>query len=128
VQFHHNFRKTCHLIEKERCLLQHVVTVVMNAKYHSDQKTTDLFIATNVSQIISHKIVEDLDLVEDQVTVEMIEVLGLEVQEMTDPERCLLQHVVTVVMNAKYHSDQKTIDLFIATNVSQIISKIKKMF
>ena len=100
----------------------------MNAKYHSDQKMTDLFIATNVSQIISHKIVADLDLVEDQVMVEMTEVLGLEVQEMTDPERCLLQHVVTVVMNAKYHSDQKMTDLFIATNVSQIISKIKKMF
>ncbi len=46
-----SFRKTCHLIEKEKCLPQPAVTVEMSAKYHSNQKKTDLFIAENVSKI-----------------------------------------------------------------------------
>ena len=48
-----NFRKICHLIEKEKCLTQNVATVEMIVKYHSSQKTTDLFIAENVSKSIN---------------------------------------------------------------------------
>jgi acyl-coenzyme A thioesterase PaaI-like protein len=116
------------LIEKEKCLPQHVVTVEMNVKYHSSQKTIDLFIVENVSKIINHhNVVEALDLAEGQVMAEMTEVQGLvEVQEGTDQEKCLPQHVVTVEMNVKYHSSQKTIDLFIVENVSKIINKISK--
>ncbi len=101
----------------------------MNAKYHSNQKTTDLFIAETVSKIISHKnVVVVLDLTEDRVMVEMIEVPSLvEVQETRDQEKCLPQPVVTVEMNVKYHSGQKTTDLFIAQNVSKSINKISKL-
>ena len=38
--------------DHEKCTKQHVATVEMNAKYHSSQKKTDLFIARNASQII----------------------------------------------------------------------------
>ena len=69
----------------------------MNVKYHSSQKTTDLFIAKNVSKITNHKnVVVALDLAEDRVMVEyrvmveMTEVPGLvEVQEATDQVKCL---------------------------------------
>jgi len=113
------------LIEEDKCLLQPVVTVEMNVKYHSSQKTIDLFIATNVSKIINqNNVVVALDLAEDQVMVEMTEVPDLvETREAIDHEKCLPQPVVTVEMNVKYHSNQKTIDLFIATNVSQIINQ-----
>ncbi|MEE9535767.1 MAG: hypothetical protein V3V58_04430 [Nitrosopumilaceae archaeon] len=118
------------MIEKEKCLPQPVVTVEMNVKYHSRQKTTDLFIAKNVSKTTNHKnVVVALDLAEDQVMVEMTEVPGLvEVPEATDQEKCLPQPVVTVEMNVKYHSSQKTTDLFIAKNVSKITNKISKLF
>jgi len=118
------------LIEKEKCLPQPVVTVEMNVKYHSSQKMTDLYIVENVSKIINpHNVVVTLDMAEDLVMVEMTEVPGLvEVQEITDQEKCLPQPVVTVEMNVKYHSSQKKIDLFIAKNVSKIINKISKLF
>ena len=124
-----SFRKTCHLIEKEKCLPQPVVTVEMNVKYHSSQKRTGLFIAQNVSKSINHKnVVVALDLTEDRVMVEMIEVpILVEVQETIDQEKCLPQPVVTVEMNVKYHSSQKTTDLFIAQNVSKSINKISKL-
>jgi hypothetical protein len=123
----------------------------MNVKYHSSQKMTDLFIAENVSKNTSqnHVVVvvdseavqamvealaiEDLVMAEDQaievpVTAEdqATEVPGL--AEMIDQEKCLPQHVVTVEMNVKYHSSQKTKDLFIAENVSKITDKISKSF
>jgi CxxC-x17-CxxC domain-containing protein len=84
----------------------------------------------NVSKIINpHNVVVALDMAEDLVMVEMTEVPGLvEVQEITDQEKCLTQPVVTVEMNVKYHSSQKMIDLFIAKNVSKIINKISKLF
>ncbi len=79
------------MIEKERCLPQPVVTVEMNVKYHSSQKTTDLFIAMNVSKITNHNnVVVALDLAEDRVMADMREVPGfVEVQDATDQERCL---------------------------------------
>jgi hypothetical protein len=123
----------------------------MNVKYHSSQKTIDLFIAENVSKNINQNhvvVVLDLEAVpvmaedqvtevpvmaEDQVTEvpvmaedQVTEVPGL--AEMIDQEKCLPQHVVTVEMNVKYHSSQKTIDLFIAENVSKITDKISKSF
>ena len=124
----------------------------MNVKYHSSQKTTDLFIVENVSKSINHKkvvvaldstegraMVEDqvmtedqvmVVMTEDQVMVEMTEVHpdSVEVQETRDQEKCLLQPVVTVEMNVKYHSSQKTTDLFIVENVSKITDKISKSF
>ncbi len=131
-----SFGKTCHLTDQEKCLPQPVVTVEMNVKYHSSQKTTDLFIAKNVSKITNHKnavvaldLAEDRVMVEYRVMVEMTEVPGLvEVQEATDQEKCLPQPVVTVEMNVKYHSSQKTTDLFIAKNVSKITNKIRNCF
>jgi len=45
-----------------------------------------------------------------------------------DQEKCSPQHVVTVEMNVKYHSSQKTTDLFIAENVSKITDKASKLF
>jgi len=117
-------------IDQEKCLPQPVVTVEMNVKYHSSQKTTDLFIAMNVSKITNHNnVVAALDLGEDLGMIEMTEVPGLvEDQEATDQEKCLPQPVVTVEMNVKYHSSQKRIDLFIAMNVSKITNKISKLF
>ena len=38
------------MIEKGKCLMQLAVTVEINAKYHSSQKKTDLFIAMNASK------------------------------------------------------------------------------
>jgi hypothetical protein len=123
----------------------------MNVKYHSSQKTTDLFIAENVSKNTSQNhvvvvadseavqamvealVIEDLVMVEDQAIEvpvmaedQATEVPGL--AEMIDQEKCLPQHVVTVEMNVKYHSSQKTKDLFIAENVSKITDKISKSF
>ena len=124
----------------------------MNVKYHSSQKTTDLFIAENVSKNTSQNhvvvvadseavramvealVIEDLVMAEDQAievpaTAEdqvMTEVPGL--AEMIDQEKCLPQHVVTVEMNVKYHSNQETKDQYIAENVSKITDKISKSF
>jgi hypothetical protein len=115
------------LIEKEKCLPQNAVTVEMNVKFHSNQKTTDLFIAENVSKITNQ--LQDLvvDSVEDLVVmVEMIEVLDL-VEETIDHEKCLTQNAVTVEMIVKYLSNHETTDLFIAENVSKITNKIKKI-
>jgi acyl-coenzyme A thioesterase PaaI-like protein len=127
-------------MDQEKCLPQHAVTVEMNVKYHSSQKTTDLFIAENVSKSINHKnaaVALDLEvdrvMVEDQVTEVrvMVEDQATEVPglvETIDQEKCLPQHAVTVEMNVKYHSSQKTTDLFIAENVSKITDKTSKLF
>ena len=115
--------KICHSIEKERCSPQHVVTVEMNVKYHSNQKTTDLFIAENVSKTTN----QHQDLGADLGVDMEIEVQDL-VEETADHEKCSPQHVVTVEMNVKYHSNQKTTDLFIAENVSKTIDKIRRFF
>ena len=96
------------MIEKEKCLLQHVVTVEMNAKYHSNLKKTDLSTVENASKITDHK---------------KLHLDSTEVQEVTDQEKCLLQHVVTVEMNAKYHSNLKKTDLSTVENASKITDK-----
>jgi hypothetical protein len=115
------------LIEKEKCSPQHAVTVETNVKFHSNQKTTDLFIAENVSKITNQHqdLVEDLEV--DPAVMVVTEVLDL-VEEMIDHEKCLTQNAVTVEMIVKYHSNQKTTDLFIAENVSKITNKIKNRF
>ncbi len=127
-------------MDQEKCSPQHVVTVEMNVKYHSSQKTTDLFIAENVSKSTNHKnaavaldLAVDRVMVEDQVTevLVMVEDQATEVPglaETIDQEKCSPQHVVTVEMNVKYHSSQKTTDLFIAENVSKITDKTSKSF
>ena len=108
----------------------------MNVKFHSNQKTIDLYIAENVSKITNqHQEVVVLDLVDpvtaevltvDQVMVEdRTEVPDLVEVETTDQEKCLPQPVVTVEMNVKFHSNQKTTDLYIAENVSKIIDRIR---
>jgi predicted P-loop ATPase/GTPase len=114
------------LIEKEKCSPQNAVTVEMNVKYHSSQKTTDLFIAESASKITNphQDLVEDL--VEDLVATVETEVLDL-VEEMIDHEKCLTQNAVTVEMIVKSHLDQKTTDLFIAESVSKITNKVKKI-
>jgi hypothetical protein len=107
------------MIEKEKCLLQLVVIVEMNVRYHSNQKKTDLFIAENASKITNQNNVEVIpDLAEDPVMVEVTEVQDL-VAETTDHEKCLTQLVVIVEMNVRYHSNQKKTDLFIAENASK---------
>jgi hypothetical protein len=58
--------------DQTKCLLQPVGTVEMNAKYHSNQNMTDLFIAKNVSKIINHKkvvVTPDLTEVPDMIKV-----------------------------------------------------------
>ncbi len=112
----------------------------MNVKYHSNQKTTDLFIVESVSKNTSHKnVVADLDLVVDPVMAEdqviedpvMAEDQVIEdpdLAETTDQEKCSKQHAGTAEMNVKYHSNQKTTDLFIAESVSRITDKISKLF
>ncbi len=72
--------------------------------------------------------VEDL-VIEDRVMAEMTEdPVMAEGQETIDQEKCLPQPVVTVEMNVKYHSSQKTTDLFIAENVFKITDKVSKLF
>ena len=128
-------------MDQEKCLPQHAVTVEMNVKYHSSQKTIDLFIAENVSKSINHKnvVAVALDLAVDRVMIEdqatevrvMVEDQATEVPglvETIDQEKCLPQHAVTVEMNVKYHSSQKTTDLFIAENVSKITDKASRLF
>jgi len=74
-------------------------------------------------------LVEDLvAMVEDLVAMaEMTEVPDL-VEETTGQEKCLMQNVLTVGTIAKYHSNQKRTDLFIAMNVSKNTDKISKLF
>ncbi len=74
-------------------------------------------------------IVEDqvVAIVEDQVAA-IVEDQVATVEEMTDHEKCLTQNVLTVEMIVRYHSNQKTTDLFIAENVSKITDKITKLF
>jgi hypothetical protein len=111
------------LIEKEKCIPQHAVTVEMNVKYHSNQKKTDLFIAENASKIT--------DLLQDKVEVDLEDLAAdLEVdlvEEMKDHVKCMTQNVVTVGLIPKYHSNQKKTDLFIAENASKI-TEIRKSF
>ena len=120
-------RKTCPLIEKEKCSLQNVGTVEMIVKYHSSQKMTDLFIAESASKTTNQN--QDLVVVdlEDQVAMVVTEALDL-VEETTDHVKCLMQNAETVEMIVKYHSSQKMTDLFIAEIVSKITNKIKKSF
>jgi hypothetical protein len=105
----------------------------MIVNYHSNQQKIDLFIAENVSQSINQHqevVVVDLEevLVEDLVAmVDVIEVPDL-VEETTDHEKCLTQNAQTVEMIVKYHSNQKTTDLFIAEIVSKITDKISRLF
>jgi hypothetical protein len=105
----------------------------MIVNYHSNQQKIDLFIAENVSKSINqHQEVAVVDLeevlVEDLVAmVDVIEVPDL-VEETTDHEKCLTQNVPTVEMIVKYHSNQKTTDLFIAEIVSKITDKISRLF
>jgi hypothetical protein len=136
-----NFRKKCHTIEIEKCLTQNVPTVEMIVKYHSNQQKIGLFIAENVSKSINQHqevvvvdleedLVKDLvkDLVEDLVAmVDVIEIPDL-VEETTDHEKCLTQNAATVEMIVKYHSNQKTTDLFITEIVSKITNKISRLF
>jgi len=100
-----------------------VATVATNAKYHSSQEETSLFIVTNAFRSTNHK-VEAADLAEATEVVTEAAVTT-EVQETTDHEKCTKQHVATVATSVKYHSSQKRTDLFIARNASQIIEEIK---
>jgi len=118
-----NFRKTCHTIEKERCLMQNAGIVEMTVKYHSNPKKTDLYIAKIASKNTNQSHVVVPDLVEDRIMVEVTEETEVPdlVDAMTDQERCLMQNVVTVEMTVKYHSNPKKTDLYIAENASKII-------
>jgi len=121
-------RKTCPLIEKEKCSLQNVGTVEMIVKYHSSQKMTDLFIAESASKITNQN--QDLAVVdlEDQVAMVVVtEALDL-VEETTDHVKCLTQNAETVEMIVKCHSNQKKTDLFIAEIASKTTNKIRKSF
>jgi len=115
-------------MDQKKCLMQSVLTVEMNVKYHLDQEVINLFTVQNVSRIINQNNVADLDMEEDQVMADVQVVedrVMVEIQEEAEIERCLLQLVVTVEKNVKYHLDQERIDLCIVTNVSQI-TKISK--
>ena len=112
------FRKTCPLIEKEKCTPQHAVTVEMNVKYHSNQKKTDLFIAENASKTTNQPQEKGaVDLVED-LAEDLADLVVTAVQDLaeatTDHVNCLTQNAATVEMIVKCHSTQKKTDLFIA--------------
>jgi hypothetical protein len=109
----------------------------MIVKYHSNQQKIGLFIAENVSKSINqHQEVVAVDLEEDLVEVleeDLVDMVEIEavldlVEETTDHEKCLTQNAATVEMIVKYHSNQKTTDLFIAENVSKITDKISRLF
>ena len=119
-------------MDQKKCLMQHVLTVEMTVKYHLGQEVISLFTVENVSRIINQNNVASLDMEEDQVMVDVQvaedqvmvneqvaeDQVMVEVQE--EIEKCLLQPVVTVEMNVKYHLGQERIDLYIVTNVSKI--------
>jgi hypothetical protein len=122
-------------IEKEKCLPQLVLTVKMNAKYHSNQKMTDLFIVENASKIINQNQEVMVDQEVDQEVMAETEVLVMVetevlvmVEETIDHEKCLMQNAEIVEMIVKYHSNQKKTDLFIAMNASKNIETISKLF
>jgi hypothetical protein len=122
-------------IEKEKCLPQLVLTVKMNAKYHSNQKMTDLFIVENASKIINQNqevmVDQEVDqevMVETEVLVMVETEVLVMVEETIDHEKCLMQNAEIVEMIAKYHSNQKKTDLFIAMNASKNIETISKLF
>jgi len=115
-------------MDQKKCLMQPVGIVERNVKYHSSQEAISLFTVENVFRIINQNSVVDLVMVEDQVTVEdqvAEDQVMVEVQEEAEIEKCLLQPVVTVERNVKYHLGQEKADLFIVTNVS-MITKISK--
>jgi len=66
---------------------------------------------------VEDQVVEDQVTVEDQVVEDQVTV---EDQEEAEIEKCLLQPVVIVERNVKYHLGQERIDQFIVTNVSTI--------
>jgi hypothetical protein len=89
----------------------------------------DLSIAESVFKITNLKNVVVLDLIVVLTITEATEDHGLvEAQEMTDHEKCSQQLVATVETNAKYHSNQKMIDLSIAESVFKITDKISRSF
>ncbi len=84
-------RKTCPLIEKEKCTPQHVVTVEMNAKYHSNQKKTDLFTAKTASKTTNlHQDKVGVDLAEDPAALAEIGMVLDLVEETTDHVKCMM--------------------------------------
>ena len=112
------FRKTCPLIEKEKCTPLHVVTVETNVRCHLSPKKTDLFIAGNASKITS--------LSQDKAAADLAETEVLDlVEETTDPAKCSTQNVATVETIVRYHSNQKKTDLFIAKNASKTTNNIR---
>ncbi len=111
--------------EKERCLMQSVVTVEKIARSHSNQKKTDLSIVMIVSKIIDlhQKAVAGL------VTVQEVSIEAQDlVEEMTDHAKCLMQNVATVEKIARSHSNQKKTDLSIVMIVSKITGKISSTY
>ena len=111
------FRKTCHLITKERCIPQHVVTVETSVRYRSHQRKTDLCIAENASKTI--------DLLQEKAATGVVPDL---VDETTVHVKCTMQNVVTVEPIVRYHSHQRKTDLCIAENASKNTNKIRKQF
>lgn len=92
-----------------------MLTVKKSVKSPSSQKTASQFTATTVLQIINLNAVKALDL------EETIGVLDL-VQE-TDDENHLLQLVMIVETNVKFHLSQEMTSQFTATTVSKITDK-----
>jgi len=62
----------------------------------------------------------DVQVAEDQVMVDVQVAEDQVMEEVEEIERCLLQPVVTVEMNVKYHLDHERIDQYTVTSVSQI--------
>jgi hypothetical protein len=107
--------------------MQNAEIVEMIAKYHSNQKKTDLFIVENVSKIINQNqegmvvdLAADLEVMAETGALDMVE-------ETTDHEKCLMQNAEIVEMIAKYHSNQKKTDLFIVMNASKN-TDVSKLF
>ena len=100
---------------------------------------TDLFSVENASKIINQnqEVVADQEVMVEAEVLVMVEVEVLVmvetevlvmVEETIDHEKCLMQNAEIVEMIAKYHSNQKKTDLFIAMNASKNIETISKLF
>ena len=104
----------------------------MNVKYHLSQDKINQSIVAIASRITNQKevtaVVADLAetaVAEDLADVELADMaettaVAEDLEEIDHHERCTKQHVETVVMNVKYHSNQVEKNQSIVTNTLQI--------
>ena len=96
--------------------MQLVETVASNAKFHSSQDRTNQSTVTNVFQSINQHL-EEAQVAEDlEAEVDLAEEVAL----TEDHEKCTKQLVEIVVMNVKFHLNQKETNQSTVVNLSLI--------